>query len=121
MCQHKLCSIKFLVSTLSPSLLAAALFQAPIIHLTATSYNREPNFPILKKIPIPDYDAILKGPTQLEKPPKDFWLGCPWAGLRPKTRVTQILVLKLKNALPKPYDELVKKFLYQNYNPQMVV
>ena len=89
--------------------------------LTATSYNREPNFPILKKIPIPDYDAILKGPTQLEKPPKDFWLGCPWAGLRPKTRVTQILVLKLKNALPKPYDELVKKFLYQNYNPQMVV
>ena len=89
--------------------------------LTATSYNREPNFPILKKIPIPDYDAILKGPTQLEKPPKDFWLGCPWAGLRPKTRVTQILVLKLKNALPKPYDELVKKILYQNYNPQMVV
>ena len=91
------------------------------LHLTATSYNREPNFPILKKIRIPDYDAILKGPTQLEKPPKDFWLGCPWAGLRPKTRVTQILVLKLKNALPKPYDELVKKFLYQNYNPQMVV
>ena len=89
--------------------------------LTATSYNREPNFPILKKIRIPDYDAILKGPTQLEKPPKDFWLGCPWAGLRPKTRVTQILVLKLKNALPKPYDELVKKFLYQNYNPQMVI
>ena len=64
----------------------------------------EPNFPILKKILIPDYDAILKGPTQLENPPKGF-LACPWAGLRPKTRVTQILVLKLKNALPKPYDE----------------
>ena len=92
-----------------------------IYQLTATSYNREPNFPILKKIRIPDYDAILKGPTQLEKPPKDFWLGCPWAGLRPKTRVTQILVLKLKNALPKPYDEQVKKILYQNYDPQMVV
>lgn len=37
MCQHKLCSIKFLVSTLSPSLLAAALFQAPIIHLKPLS------------------------------------------------------------------------------------
>ena len=58
--------------------------------LTAVPCKTQTMFPTLKNFMTPFYYGILKGTYQLEKSPKDFWLGSPWAEYWPTTRVSQI-------------------------------